>query len=60
MRISRTRFKYALRFTRNIADTARSDYLAKDPSDGTIDGFWDNVQNVNSGNSFKLILSTEF
>ena len=54
MRTSRARFKYALRFTRNIEDTARADYLAKDLSDGTIDDFWDNVQKVNSGNSFQV------
>ena len=50
---SRVRFKYALRFTRNIEDTARADCLAKDLSDGTIDGFWDNVRKLNSGNSFQ-------
>ena len=54
MRTSRARFKYALRFTRNIEDTARSDSSAKDLSDGTIDGFWDNVRKLNSGNSFQV------
>ena len=52
MRTSRARFKYALRFTRNIEDTARADSLAKDLSVGTIDGFWDNVRRLNSGNTF--------
>ena len=47
MRTSRVRFKYAVRFKRNIEDTARADSL------GTIDGFWDNVRKLNSGNSFK-------
>ena len=46
MRTSRARFKYALRFTRNIEDTARADSLAKDLSDGTIAGFWDNVRKL--------------
>ena len=49
MRTSRVRFKYALCFTRNIEDTARVDSLAKDLSDDTIDGFWDNVRKLNSG-----------
>ena len=53
IRTSRARFKYALRFTRNIEDTARADSLGKDLSDGTIDGFWDNVRKLNSGNSFQ-------
>ena len=53
MRTSRARFKYVLRFTRNIEDTARAESLAKDLSDGTIDGFWDNVRKLNSGNSFQ-------
>ena len=53
MRTSRARFKYALRFTRNIEDTARADSLAKDLSVGTIDGFWDNVRKLNSGNTFQ-------
>ena len=48
MRYSRAMFKYALRFTRNIEDTARADSLAKDLSDGTIDGFWANVEILNS------------
>ena len=43
----------SLRFTRNIEDTARADSLGKDLSDGTIDGFWENVRKLNSGNSFK-------
>ena len=60
MKTSRARFKYALRFTRNIEDTTRADSLAKDLSDGTIDGFWDNVRKLKSGNFFKQILSTEF
>ena len=42
--------KCALRFTRSIEDTARSDSLAKDLADGTIDDFWGNVRNINSGN----------
>ena len=54
MRIARTRFKYALRFTRNIEDTARADTLAKELSVGTINGFWDNVRKLNSGNSFQV------
>ena len=53
MRTSRAIFKYALRFTRNIEDTARADSLDKDLSDGTIDVFWDNVRKFNSGNSFQ-------
>ena len=53
MRTSRARFKYALRFTRNIEDTARADSLAKDLSVRTIDGFWDNVRKLNSGNTFQ-------
>ena len=53
MRTSRARFKYALRFTRNIEDTARADSLAKDLSVGAIDGFWDNVRKLNSGNTFQ-------
>ena len=53
MRTSRDRYKYALRFTRNIEDTARADSLAKDLSVGTIDGFWDNVRKLNSGNTFQ-------
>ena len=55
-----TFLKYALRFTRNNEDTARADSLARDLSDGTIDGFWDNVRKLNSSNFFKQILSTEF
>ena len=51
MRTGRARFKYALYFTRNIKDTARADSSAKDLSD--IDGFWDNVRKLNSGNSFQ-------
>ena len=47
---SRARFKYALRFTRNIEDTSRADSLAKVLSDGTIDDFWANVRKLNSGN----------
>ena len=39
MRTSRARFKYALRFTGSIEDTARADALAKDLADGTIDDF---------------------
>ena len=48
MRTSRARFKYALRFTRSIEDTARADSLAKDPADGTIDDFRGNVRKMNS------------
>ena len=50
MRTGRARFKYALRLTRNIENTARADSLAKDLSDCVIDGFWDNVRKLNSGN----------
>ena len=42
-----------MRGGRNIEDTARADSLAKDLSDGTIDGFWDNVRKLNYGNSFQ-------
>ena len=45
MRSSKARFKYALRFTRSIEDTARAD--------GTIDDFWDNVRKMNSGNAIQ-------
>ena len=53
MRSSRARFKYALRFTRCIEDTARADSLAKDLADGTIDDFWGNVRKMNSGNAIQ-------
>ena len=53
MRTSRARFKYALRFTRSIEDTARADSLAKDLSGGTIDDFWGNVRKINSGNAIQ-------
>ena len=39
MRSSRARLKKALRFTRNIEDTARANFLAIDPSGGTVDDF---------------------
>ena len=45
MRTRNARCKYPLRFTRNFEDTVRADYLAKDLSDGTIDGFWDICEN---------------
>ena len=51
MRTSRARFKYALRFTRSIEETARAGSLAKDLSGGTIDDFWGNVKKMNSGNT---------
>ena len=53
MRSSRGRFKYALRFTRSIEDTARADSLAKDLSGGAIDDFWGNVRKINSGNAIQ-------
>ena len=53
MRTGRARFIYALRFTRNIEDTVRAESLAKDLSDGTINGFWDSVRKLNSGNTFQ-------
>ena len=53
MRTSRARFKYALRFTRSIEDTARADSLAKDLSGGTIDDYWSNVRKMNSGNAIQ-------
>ena len=53
MRTSRARFKYALRFTRSIEDSARADSLAKDLADGTIDDFWGNVRKMNSGNAIQ-------
>ena len=53
MRTSRARFKYVLRFTRSIEDTARADSLAKDLADGTIDDFWGNVRKMNSGNAIQ-------
>ena len=53
MRTSRARFKYALCFTRSIEDTARTDSLAKDLADGTIDDFWGNVRKMNSGNAIQ-------
>ena len=45
MRSNKARFKYALRFTRSIEDTARAD--------GTIDDFWGNVRKMNSGNAIQ-------
>ena len=53
MRSSRARFKYALRFTKKIKDTARADSLAKDLSDGTVDDFWATVRKLNSGNTIQ-------
>ena len=53
MRTSRARFKYALRFTRSIGDTARADSLTKGLFDGTIDDFWGNVRKMNSGNAIQ-------
>ena len=55
MRTSRARFKYALRFTKIIEDTARADSLAKDFADGTIDDFWGNVRKMNSNNVIHTI-----
>ena len=40
MRICRARFKYALRYTKHIEDTARADALAKDFCDYDNDEFW--------------------
>ena len=53
MRTSRVRFKYALRFTKTIEDTARTELLAKDLSDGTIDDSWGNVRKMNSRNAIQ-------
>ena len=52
MRTSGARFKYVLRFTRNIENTARADALAKHLSDGNIDGFRD-MRKLNSDNIFQ-------
>ena len=53
MRSNRARFKYAVRFTRGIEDTARADSLAMDLADGTIVDFWGNVRKMNSGNAIQ-------
>ena len=46
-RVSRARFKYALRYTKHIEDTARADALAKDLCDNDHDDFWKGVMKLN-------------
>ena len=46
MRVSRARFKYALKYTKHIEDSARADALAKDLGDND-DDFWKGVRKLN-------------
>ena len=41
------RIKYALRFAKRTAETARVDALAIDLDDNYIDGFWKSVKRIN-------------
>ena len=54
MRISRARFKYALRYTKHIEDTARADALAKDLCDNDHDDFWKGVNKLNQCNNIQV------
>ena len=47
MRVSRARFKYALRYTKHIEYTARADTLANDLCDNDYDDFWKGVKKLN-------------
>ena len=40
MRVTRSHFKYALRFVRNQEEMAKADSLAQNLSDQDVDGFW--------------------
>ena len=53
MRVSRARFKYALRYTKYIEDTARADALAKDLCDNDHDDFWKGVRKLNQCNNIQ-------
>ena len=53
MRVCRARFKYALRYTKHIEDTARADALAKDFCDYDNDEFWKGVKKLNQSNNIQ-------
>jgi len=46
MRISRARFKYALRQVKHIEETARADSMARDFYDNDVNEFWKTVKKV--------------
>ena len=53
MRVCRARFKYALRYTKHIEDTAGADALAKDFCDYDNDEFWKGVKKLNQCNNIR-------
>ena len=53
MHVSRARFKYALRYSKHIEDTARADALAKDLCDNDHDDFWKGVKKLNQCNNIQ-------
>ena len=56
MRVWRARFKYTLRYTKHIEDTARADALAKDFCDYDNDEFWKGVRKLNNVTIFRPIV----
>ena len=44
MRTSRAQFKYALRYSKSIEETARADSLVSDFFDKNIDDYWSSVR----------------
>ena len=53
MRVSIARFKYALRYTKHIEDTARADALAKDLCNNDYDDVWKGVKKLNQCNNIQ-------
>ena len=53
MRVSRAGFKYVLRYTKHIEDTARADALVKDLCDNDHDDFWKGVRKLNHCNNIQ-------
>ena len=53
MRVCRARFKYALRYTKHIEDTARADALAINFCDYENNEFWKGVKKLNQCNNIQ-------
>ena len=56
MRSSRAHFKYALKFTIRIEDTAKADALAKDLGGQKHDDFWKSVSKIKQNSQLQLLL----